>query len=99
MSAAGHITVAARWQVKEGAFSEVLAIVAELRPLSLGEPGCLGYEVYQGVDAPNSLLLFERYRDEAALDAHKQSSHYQGLVVGRILPLLEDRRVEFFSAK
>jgi quinol monooxygenase YgiN len=99
MRADGHITVAARWLVKEAAFSEVLAIVAELRPLSLDEPGCLAYEVYQGVDAPNSLLLFKRYRDAAALDAHKQSAHYQSLVAGRILPLLEERRVEFFSAK
>jgi quinol monooxygenase YgiN len=73
----------------------VLSILAELRPKSLAEPGCLGYEVYQGVDAPESLLLLERYRDEAALDAHRQSEHYQALVVKRVLPLLAERRVEF----
>ncbi|KQV78653.1 hypothetical protein ASD15_21515 [Massilia sp. Root351] len=60
------------------------------------EPGCLGYEVYRGVEAPGSLLLIERYRDEAALEAHKQSGHYHALVVGPVLPLLEARRVEIF---
>jgi quinol monooxygenase YgiN len=94
MSAAGHITVVARWQPVAGALEEVLGIIAELRPKSLAEPGCLGYEVYQGVDAPGSILLLERYRDQAALEAHKQSAHYQALVVGRVLALLADRRVE-----
>lgn len=96
MSAPGQITVAARWQVREGRLGDVLAILAELAPASLAEAGCLGYEVYRGVDAPGSLLLLERYRDEAALEAHKQSSHYHALVVGRVLPLLADRRVEIF---
>ena len=99
MSAPGVITVAARWQVAENALGEVLAIVAELRPQSLAEPGCLGYEVYQGVDAPGSLLLMERYRDAAALEAHRQSAHYQALVVGRVLPLLAGRQVEFLQER
>ena len=99
MSAPVEITVAARWQTADGALDEVLAIVAELRPKSLAEPGCLGYEVYQGVGAPGSVLLLERYRDQAALDAHRQSAHYQALVVGRVLPLLTERRVEFLGAR
>lgn len=97
MSAA--ITVVARWQPADGALEQVLAIVAELRPQSLAEPGCLGYEVYQGVEAPGSVLLVERYRDDAALDAHRQSAHYQSLVVQRVLPLLVDRRVEFLQPR
>lgn len=97
MSAAGAITVVARWQPASGAYGDVLAIVTELRPKSLAEPGCLGYEVYQSVDLPRSLLLVERYRDQAALDAHKESAHYQELVVGRVLPLLTDRRVELLQ--
>jgi len=48
---------------------------------------------------PRSILLVERYRDQAALDAHKQSAHYQELVVGRALPLLTDRRVELLQPR
>lgn len=98
MSAPSQITVVARWQTTRGAVGEILAIVEELRPKSLAEPGCLGYEVYQSVDAPGGVLLLERYRDEAALEAHKQSEHYKTLVMARVLPLLTDRRVEFFRA-
>ena len=39
-------------------------------------------------------VLIERYRDDAALDAHVNSPHYQEIVVGRVRPLLTDRRVE-----
>lgn len=99
MSAAAEITVAARWQPASGAHGEVLALIAELRPKSLAEPGCLAYEVYQSVDVPRSILLVERYRDQAALEAHKQSAHYQELVVGRVLPLLTDRRVELLQQR
>ena len=96
MSAAGEVTVVARWQLKDGALGEVLSILAQLRPMSLAEPGCLGYEVYQGVGAACNLLLLERYQNEAALDAHKQSQHYRTLVVERVLPLLAERQVELF---
>ncbi|GGC70300.1 putative quinol monooxygenase [Undibacterium terreum] len=100
MSAATQITVVARWQLADNALSEVLSALGKLRLASLEEPGCLGYEVYQSMEAQHhSLLLLERYRDNAALDAHRQSAHYQTLVVGRILPLLKDRRVEFLQAR
>jgi quinol monooxygenase YgiN len=99
MTASQAITVVARWQVADDALDEVLALVAELRPQSLAEPGCLGYEVYRSVDTPASLLLVERYRDQAALEAHRQSAHYQALVVRRILPLLAARQVELLQAR
>ena len=99
MSAAAEITVVARWQPAGGVHGEVLALIAELRPKSLAEPGCLAYEVYQSVDEPRSILLVERYRDQAALDSHKASAHYQELVVGLVLPLLSDRRVELLQPR
>jgi quinol monooxygenase YgiN len=99
MSAAGQITVVAQWKPIDNALDALLGIIAELRPKSLAEPGCLGYEVYRSLDEPQTLLLVERYRDEAAIEAHRQSEHYQSLVVGRVLPLLAERRVELLAAR
>jgi quinol monooxygenase YgiN len=98
MSAAGEVTVVARWLPSEGEVAEVLRLVGELRAKSMLEPGCAGYEVYQTVELPRGVLLYERYRDAEALDAHRQSAHYQELLVGRILPLLAERKVEVFGA-
>ena len=77
----------------------MLPLTAELRFGSLAEPGCLGYEVFRHVDDPGALLLLERYRDSAALEAHRHSGHYRELVVDRILPLLESRHVELLGLR
>lgn len=98
MDASTTITVVAHWRIREGHLDDVLAHVAELRTASLDEPGCLAYAVFRSVDATDELLLVERYRDAAAVDAHRQSPHYGALVVERILPLLVDRQVELLRA-
>jgi quinol monooxygenase YgiN len=93
------VVVVAYWTTVEASLPSVLSWVAALQPLSLAEPGCLGYEVLQSVDEPTSLVLIERYRDDAALEAHQSSAHYQEFVVGRIRPLLTDRQVEILRPR
>lgn len=97
--AAEEIVVVARWQVAGDALGDVLEHVAAVRTASLQEPGCLGYEVFQAPESPTTLLLLERYRDAAALDAHRNSPHYAALVVERIVPRLEARQVELLEAR
>jgi quinol monooxygenase YgiN len=99
MSAAEPVTLLARWQTQPGSADQVLALAAELRRGSLTEPGCLGYEVFRSAEEPGTLLLLERYRDAAAIDAHRQSAHYRELVVGRILPLLAARQIELLRPR
>ena len=99
MSAAETVVVVANWQTTDASLDTVLGHLAELQPKSLAEPGSLGYEVLRSLEERTSLVLVEHYRDEAALDAHLNSSHYQDLVVGRIRPLLTDRRVEFLRPR
>lgn len=93
------ITVIARWQVREGHLGDVLAHVAGLRTATLAEPGCLGYDVFRAIDAPDTLLLVERYRDADAVQAHRETAHYRDVVVGRILPLLESRHIDLLQAR
>ncbi len=99
MTTAEPVVVLAHWQTTETSLDTVLEHIAALRPQSLAEPGCLGYEAFQSPGEPTNLVLIEHYRDGAALDAHLNSPHYQELVVGRIRPLLTDRRVEFLRPR
>ena len=41
------------------------------------EPGCLRFDVVQDRDDANRLYYYEVYRDEAALEAHRQSPHFK----------------------
>ena len=59
---------------------EAEALLGELRAASLNEAGCRGYEVARGEDG-TTFVLYETYRDQAALDAHLQTEHFQRLGV------------------
>ena len=41
------------------------------------EPGCLRFDVIQDRDDPNRFHYYEVYRDEAALEAHRQTPHFK----------------------
>ena len=43
---------------------------------TLEEPGNLRFDVLQQADDPNRFLLYEVYRDEAGMMAHKETPHY-----------------------
>jgi (4S)-4-hydroxy-5-phosphonooxypentane-2,3-dione isomerase len=41
------------------------------------EPGCQRFDVHQERSDPTLFFLIEVYSDQAALDAHRASAHYQ----------------------
>jgi autoinducer 2-degrading protein len=40
------------------------------------EPGALRFDVIQSIDEPDRFMLYEVYRDEAGMNAHKETGHY-----------------------
>ena len=87
------IHVFAKWKVKLGQWENVLGMVKELRSKSVEEPGNLFYQAFEDRGSSFTLVLYEGYADEAALDFHRNSPHYVGLVVDQISSLLESREV------
>lgn len=87
------IHVFARWRVKQGHLNTVLSSLPQIVRESTSEEGNLFYKVHQDNSDANTLLLFEGYKDEAAWGAHRNSDHFQVIVVGKIIPLLETREV------
>jgi quinol monooxygenase YgiN len=72
---------------------EVAGLFRELRAASLREEGCLGYEVCRGgADAPGTFVLYEKWADEAALDAHYEHEHFVRLGVNGVRPLALSRQ-------
>lgn len=73
--------------MKDGCVPLALARVNAVRDqANLEQPGTLLYLVHQVLDASGnatrSLLFYECYRNQAALDAHLASSSWQTLVNG-----------------
>lgn len=43
---------------------------------TIREPGNLRFDLIGQVDDPNRFMLYEVYKDEAAMAAHKETAHY-----------------------
>lgn len=77
-------------EVRDGAlesfFKEALANAEESRK----EAGVIQFDLLQQADLQNQFMLYEVYQDEAALEAHRKTAHFQRwLEVG--VPLLTKR--------
>ncbi|BBX04666.1 hypothetical protein BST36_27390 [Mycolicibacterium moriokaense] len=94
MTPVKSVVVVAHWRPTEESIGTIRGLLGELQRKSLAEPGCEGYEILQADDDPTGIVLIERYRDEESLAAHKNSDHYQQIVVAKIGPLLAERRVQ-----
>jgi quinol monooxygenase YgiN len=74
------------------------AEVAEaLRPLTLAsrqEPGCVNYVAHYAEGDPDTVLIYEQYRDAAAQEAHRASEHFKKYVVGGLYQMMKERNVE-----
>ncbi|MBX7540960.1 putative quinol monooxygenase [Qipengyuania sphaerica] len=49
--------------------------MVEMVRASRAEDGCLDYSFARDIADPDTLVLFERWRDRAALEAHGTSAH------------------------
>lgn len=49
--------------------------IVEMVRTSRAEDGCIDYAFASDLADPDTLILFERWRDQAALDAHGKSDH------------------------
>lgn len=59
---------------------KVLPLYEALVQATRLEPGCLHYELCQDIKNPGHFVFVEEWEDEAALDAHVASAHFQSLV-------------------
>jgi (4S)-4-hydroxy-5-phosphonooxypentane-2,3-dione isomerase len=67
------------------------ALFRELRDASRREAGVITFDVVRGRDNPALFALYEEYRDQAALDAHSASDHFQRLVINGVRPMATHR--------
>lgn len=87
------VYVFAKWQVKKGQLDAVLGLLTQVAKASTQEKGNLFYHIHQSHADDHTLILSEGYINEAAVEEHRHSNHFQQLVIGEIVPMLENREV------
>jgi (4S)-4-hydroxy-5-phosphonooxypentane-2,3-dione isomerase len=92
------IVLVAKYYVKDGQVEDVIDALKEMAPLvAQHEPECSLYFANRSTENPNLILLYERYENMAAIDAHRETPHFKEIIEGRIVPQLEKREREFYE--
>jgi quinol monooxygenase YgiN len=66
------------FQLEPGSGRRFLSLIAENARASLrGEKGCIQFDVLQPEGEEDRVVLYERYLDEAAFEAHLRTAHYR----------------------
>ena len=67
--------ITATFDAKPGREAELEAALRDLVRSVAGESGVLDYRLHRAPDAPGRFFLYERYRDQATVDAHLNTPH------------------------
>jgi (4S)-4-hydroxy-5-phosphonooxypentane-2,3-dione isomerase len=70
------VVLAVEWRAHEGSEAEVAELFRKLEVESRKEPGCLMYIVHRHIADHRRFFIYEQYRDDAAVDAHRNSPHF-----------------------
>lgn len=84
-----RVSVIARFFPKSGQEDAVEGILLGMVAPTRNEPGCNRYDLYRVKDGPVQFALFEIYKDQAALEAHRATEHYKSYRA-RIMDLLSE---------
>ncbi|HXC43954.1 MAG TPA: putative quinol monooxygenase [Candidatus Dormibacteraeota bacterium] len=84
------VVLAVIWMAKVGREGEVTSIFAKLTEESRKEPGCSVYQVHRHKTEPRRFFIYEQYKDDAALEAHRNAPHFLQYA-RKDLPKIADR--------
>ena len=71
------ILMLAEMPVASDSKEAVLELCEELAEQSRAEDGVVDYRVTTDVEAPDTVRVIEQYEDEAAVNAHMSSDHFE----------------------
>jgi len=92
------ILMTVKYRIREGFRDFVLEKLREMKAeVARTEPGCRLYQVGEARDQPDLFIIVEVYDDEIALDAHRNTPHFERLILGEIVPRLHSRDREMYE--
>ena len=86
-----HVTINA------GHEDEVLDPLTKLQDATRTEPGCIAYFVQRSRENSRHYLIYEQYKDQVALDAHRASNHFKEYGTNGFYRFVEKREAELYD--
>ena len=91
------ICVAVTYRILPGSEDRALELFRKVTPPTRAEAGCRFYLAHRSTVDPRQFFLYEQYDDQAALDAHRASPHFDEFVKNGLFPILESRSPELYQ--
>jgi quinol monooxygenase YgiN len=77
---------------------EISEMLSKLTAASRKEPGCVTYIPHFVEGEPCTVLIYEQWADEAALDFHRATPHFHQYAIGGLYQKMRDRQIEDLAA-
>lgn len=77
---------------------EISEMLRHLTVASRLEPGCVNYIAHFVEGDLGTVLIYEQYVDEAALEHHRNTPHFHEYAIGGLYQRMRDRQVENLTA-
>jgi quinol monooxygenase YgiN len=92
------MTIVAKLKVRSGKQDDAeRALTDMIEYVRANEPGTVSYTLHRAVGDPTTLLMYEQYADQAAVDTHGTSARIQQLFA-TLGPLLDGQpSIEMYS--
>ena len=74
--------------------AEIRSILQNLGAASRQEPGCVNYVAHFVESDPDTILIYEQYRDAEALEAHRSSGHFDQYATNGLYRKVRERTME-----
>ena len=78
--------------------AEISQTLRELSRLSRQEPGCVSYVAHWVESNPDTVLIYEQYSDDAAVEHHRGTPHFATYAIGVLYQKMLDRSLETLTA-
>jgi quinol monooxygenase YgiN len=77
---------------------DVAEMLRQLTAETRKEPGCVSYIPHFVEGDACTVLIYEQYQDEAALDYHRNAPHFHQYAIGGLYQRMRDRQMENLTA-
>jgi len=91
------LVLAVHLTMQPGHDEEITQGFHKLQSATRQEPGCIAYIVQRSRQNPNRFLVYEQYKDEAALQAHRDSQHFKQFATEGVFRFVSERQAELFD--
>jgi len=85
-----QITIVVPIKAKDDKIEEVRCRLIEMVALTRKEKGNIGYTLHEEIGNPGSFVIYENWKDQAALDFHMEQPYLKNLLADASKLLKED---------